>query len=263
MPPQNQQDSSTPQAPIQPQPGAQLPQPGANQPQYIQPQLQPADGSQPSVQNPTDPAAPQPYRFPAQSVQEPEGTPYDFFMESPKSRKGMGFDSSPVKKLVMMVGLVVVVLSLLAIILALASKPTGNSNSLIAIAQEQTELMRVAADGAKNSHNTDIQNFAVTTQVSLSSTQQKLLNIMAKQGVKTTDKTLVLGHSAKTDQALQSAIAADTYDSTFSSIMRANLSTYVHDLNQEEATATSKAELNVIKDADAGAQLLQKILPQQ
>jgi hypothetical protein len=221
---------------------------------------------QPAAQpiQPVDPNAPaQPYQFPAKP-QEIEKSPYDFFMEPPKqSRGGIGLGDASAKKFIFIVVAVIAFLGLLFGIMAMASKPTGNGPALTRIAQEQQEMIRVSADPAKNSHSDTVQNFAVTLQLGLTSAQQSTLAYMAKTGTKVSPKTLALGASAKTDQALASALAADTYDSTFESIMATSLNNYVRDLSAESKAAQTIAERQMLKKDLDSAQLLQKMLPGQ
>jgi flagellar basal body-associated protein FliL len=197
-------------------------------------------------------------------VEETDENPYDFFMEQQKAKSSRlgNIGTSPIKKLVMIVGLVVVVLGLVAVIIAIATKPTTQSTALVTIAQDQAEIIRVAGDAVKNSHSDVIQNFAATATVGLASSQQDLLSYMAKNGTKVNDKVLALGHSSKTDQALTAALAADTYDTSYESIMRANLSKYEHDINQGISAAQTKQEVTLLQKANSGAQLLQTMLPQ-
>jgi len=250
MPPQNQQYPEVPQnGPPGPQPAApQNPQPG-----------------QPVPQPPVDPNAPaQPYQFPAKP-REPEENPYEFFMEPPKQvRPGLnlGLSDTPAKKFIFVVVAIFAFLGLLAAILAMASKPSTSSTGLLKIAQDQQEMIRVAGNATTNSHNDDLQNFAVTLQLGLTSAQQGVVTYMAKTGTKTNDKSLSLSQNPKTDQALNAALAADTYDTMFESIMRASLSTYDHDLNEEAGVAQTTTEKKLLQDDIASAELLQKMLPQ-
>ncbi len=167
---------------------------------------------------------------------------------------------SPLKKYGLIVGVIVAVVLLVIIIIAMATGGKDSSAGLLTIAQEQQELIRVSADGAKNSKSTQLLNFSATAQVSLASSQKDLTAFMAKHGVKTDDKVLALGKDAQTDQALSGALASNTYDTTFNSVIQAELATYVKNLDAAIQTATTKTEQNLLKKQSANAQLLSKML---
>lgn len=207
---------------------------------------------------------PQQYQYPAPPPQPEQQNPYDFFMEQegPKQRGG-GLGNSPLKKALLIVGLFVGVLTLLGVILAIVSHKPNNTAPLITIAQDQQELIRIASDGAKHGRSTTIQNYAVTAESSLTSAQSSLVAFMAKQGIKVNAKSLDASHSPTTDQALATALTAETYDSTFTSISQAALAKYIRDLNQEISVAPTRAEATLLQQQNAYAQLLQKQLSPQ
>lgn len=205
---------------------------------------------------------PNQYQFPAPPPQQPEHNPYGFFMEPPKPQRQL-FGGSPLKKYGLLAAILAVVLILIVIIISLATGGNDNNATLLGIAQKQQELIRVAADGAKNSKNTSITNFAATTQVSLSSAQQDIIGYMAKRGAKVNDKTLALGRDAQTDKALGAALAANTYDTTFTSVMQSDLTTYKTALDNARTTAATKTEQDLLKQQVTNAELLGKMLVAQ
>jgi hypothetical protein len=66
-----------------------------------------------------------------------------------------------------------------------------------------------------------------------------VLSELQKQGVKPKTKTLEMAKNLQTDQALQTALAANTYDTTFASTMQTELDNYHAKLEDAAAAATT------------------------
>lgn len=248
MPPyQNGQNNQAPQGipPQQPQAyGPPAPQPYSPQAGPAAPSPQAPYGSQPA----------------AAAGNDGPNDRYDFFLnpEKPKRSVGLGAGLFANKLLlaVAAVGSIIVVLIAVAVISS-GSKP--NTDPLIAVAQTQQELIRVAQDGIKNAQDQNLVNFSVNTVESVSSAQVQLL---PKIGIKPTDKILALGQSAQTTRALAAAQAASTYDTTYKTIMQTELETYKGTLTSASAVATSKSMKAFLAQQSAAALLLDTELNQ-
>ena len=201
-------------------------------------------------------------QFPAPPPQQPEQNPYEFFMEPQNSgKKGLlPGNGSPMTKVLLIAGAAILGLFIIGIIIVMMAGGKGDSAPLLSVAQTQTEIIRVAGEGAKVTKTSRLQNFAVTTQVTVSSAQRELLALMSKQGIKTDDKQLALGKKAKTDTALAAARAANTYDITFASTMETELDGYMAKLKEASAKATTRAERALLEKQLAGAKLLNQQL---
>lgn len=240
MPPNQNQDPYQPQ-----QPGNQNPHPPAPQ----QP-VQPVQGQQPSaVQYPAPP-------------QQPEQNPYDFFMQQPDAAKKppFGASGSPLQKALFIGGLLIVLLIILAVIMAMASGSKKDTTPLLSVAQSQQEIIRVSGDASKELRSVELQNFAVTSEVSMITAQRELLAHMDKVGGRPENKLLALGKKSQTDQALSAALAANTYDSTFRSSMTSEFQLYATNLQKASAAATTKSERDLLQKQLSEAELLFKQL---
>jgi len=104
----------------------------------------------------------------------------------------------------------------------------------ITVGQDQQELIHLstAAGLLQTGISTTNQNFAATTQLSVSSAQGTLITYLKNNGQKVSSKTLALRTSLSLDNQLVAATAAATYDQTFQQIMQNQLNTYMHDLQQ-------------------------------
>lgn len=204
-------------------------------------------------------------QYPAPAPQEPEKNPYDFFMEQQKQPKKSLLSGGRMsgKKMLLIISGIVLLLIILGAIGIMLLGPKEDTAPELSVVQTQQEIVRVATDGAKNTKTGNLQNFAVTTSLAVTSSQQEYLGFLASRGLKIEDKELALGHNTKTDQALAAALAANTYDTTFSTIMKAELDSYAIKLQSIANTATSAKAEEIIKKLYAGAQLLRKQLEAQ
>jgi hypothetical protein len=205
-------------------------------------------------------------QFPAPPPSEPERDPYAFFMDPQQQKKSlfsMGGGSSN-KKLFIIAGAVVGGLMLIIVVAStLGGGGKKNAVGLLALAQSQQEVIRVATDGTHNAQSTDLKNFATTTAVSLSSDQRLLLAEAANSGSKFKEKELELGKSAQTDTALSTAQAANTYDTTFASTMDSELADYQNKLEAAAQITTSESGSALLKKETDNAVALRKQLQSQ
>lgn len=216
---------------------------------------------QPNNQPNNQPGMPNPYQYPAPPPEEPEQSPYDFFMNPQDSgRRSILGGGSPSNKMIWIIAVVLTGLIIAAIMLFIASSGKSDTTSLVTIAQTQQEIIRVSGEGNKKTKSTKLQNFAVTTQLSMMSAQRELTSYISKQGTKLSPKELALGRKSKTDQAFAAAVAANTFDTTFASTMKSELDRYERQLADASGVAATKAELDLLISHSEQAQLLRRQL---
>ncbi|HVS58403.1 MAG TPA: hypothetical protein VHD60_01540 [Candidatus Saccharimonadales bacterium] len=197
----------------------------------------------------------------------PQGQdPYGFIMDPGKPpRRGLGSllgGGAPKQRLVLLGGTIAVVLILIIIVASALSGGGGNSAPYIKVAQDQTEIARVA--GLATHQQTGIaqatQNFALTTQLSLTSDRQQLVSYLQKHGVKVSDKTLTALQNSQTDQQLSAALDTNSYDSTFLGLMKTDLGKYQTTLKTAYAASNSATTRQLLNDEYANTTLLLKQL---
>jgi hypothetical protein len=163
-------------------------------------------------------------------------TSYDFITKPPTTQKTA---SSVKQKLPLITGGSVALLITLFIILSLFSGSPSNKDTLLKISQQQTEIARVAVLGTKDADQTT-KNIAYNVNFSLSSDKAKLLQALAQNGVTFKDKETAAGANPKTDELLDSALAASNFDETFLKIVDTGLADYQATL--EDAHKNTKNE---------------------
>jgi hypothetical protein len=206
--------------------------------------------------------------YPPQPSQQPTPPQHDYSFitdpsKPPRKRLLPGSGSLLGRVIVVSVGLLLLII-VFVVIKGLLSGGSA-SPAFVGIAQDQQELIHLAtAAGEESGLNETNKNFAVTTQLSLTSAQTDLLTYLSKNGTKVKEKQLALKISATTDQQLSAAATSNTYNETFNTIMQTKLTEYQKDLQQvydNKATGKNGKEL-LSKDYAAANLLLKQLNPE-
>lgn len=180
--------------------------------------------------------APPPATMPSGNGQNP----YDFILKGEgKPKRTLGGGS--LKQRIIIVGGGVLILLIIAIIFVsfLGSTSKGSSDALVKVAQEQTELARVAAIGVAKANSSETKNLAIITQLSMESSQADTVALLKKGGHKVSDKTLALLQDPNTDQQLDAADAGNSFDATFTDLLHKQLNSYRASLQSAFKTAST------------------------
>lgn len=196
----------------------------------------------------------------------PSHTPdYDFIVNPAtapkKSLIPLPTGGSILQRAAVVGGGLVILLIIIVIFVSLLSGSGNNTTPLVSIAQQQNELIRIATVGTLQTSDQAAKNFAVASQLSLTTDQQQLLTYLKGQGHKVSSKQLLATKSAKTDSELSAAQAASTFDSTFEQIMQTELTTYVQSLKTTFASTTGSNARKLLNNDYAAAVLLEQQLP--
>ncbi|MGH7241516.1 MAG: hypothetical protein ACREGB_04430 [Candidatus Saccharimonadales bacterium] len=187
--------------------------------------------------NPAQPGGPLPSPTPDQS-QAPapipgpasSNSPYEFIMNPQKpSRKPVALvgGNPMLQRVAIVVGILAIVViagAVLSSVLSAGSKE--KTAGLLAVAQQQTELIHVATDGANNTTTLPMQNLAQNVLAAVTSDNNALLDYMSKNKQKVTPQLLAATQSKTIDASLKSAQENNTYDSTFKDIVQTELNDY-------------------------------------
>jgi hypothetical protein len=197
----------------------------------------------------------QPYSQPPQPPVPENAGQYDFIVNNgtPANRP------NPKTMFLFIGGTVVLVIALVWFILSLfLGGNSGSSAPLVTIAQEQTEIARIATAAAQSNHLTsqDTRNFTRNTQLTISSDNTDLLALLKTDGKKLDEKQLGLKRSATTDSTLEAANSSGTYDSTLTGILQTQLKAYQTSIKQAYATSTSNKEKSLLNSEYDHATLL-------
>ncbi|MDB5184842.1 MAG: hypothetical protein JWN38_650 [Candidatus Saccharibacteria bacterium] len=189
---------------------------------------------------------------------------YDFIVNPKQPAKHLPLPVGSLRsRLMVAAGGLLVVLILFVVIKGLFGGSAGGTATIIAVTQRQQEIIRLTtAASNKTDISSDNKNFALTTALSISSAQSQLVSYLGTQGIKVAPKTLALKMSTATDQQLEAAEAATTYDSTFQQVMKTQFNLYEQDLQHSYQQTTGQKGRAILKTEYDGAALLLKKLNQ-
>lgn len=187
---------------------------------------------------------------------QPQQPNYDFIMNpaqpTRKSPFSFGGGSSLAMRILVVVGGLFVVMIIVAILLsAFAQNSNFDKAAMLSVAQDQTEIVRLATRGGQDSVSQDNKNFSATAKLGIASEQATLLKYLAAQGYAPDPKELTLKQSSATDAQLDSAKSSSTFDTTYVSVMKKSLTTYKNDLSAayDGSSNSTKAVLKARYDA--------------
>ena len=199
----------------------------------------------------------------------PDHNPYDFIMNSgaPQPKRPIplkvpaGGKNGFIVKIALIVGGAIILLIAILIGSSLLSSDDTNTTDLTALAQTQSEIIRVATQGAQNGRDQATKNFAVNTNLSVSTQQLRIVNYLATKGTKLKSKELGLKESDTTTKQLAQAKATSTFDAAFLQIMQTSLDSYSSDLQKYYESSSSSAVKKLLKADYEQTQLLRSQIP--
>lgn len=128
--------------------------------------------------------------------------------------------------------LAVIVLFMLVIFYSLFfGGKTTNSEQLTAIMARAQEIARVSLLSQQQSTNANTKDLATTVEISLSSQEKQLQTYLLEQKVKVDTKKLAARLNKDTDKQLATALQNNSYDQTYFSYLKTNLTSYQDALN--------------------------------
>lgn len=203
---------------------------------------------------------------PQTTVPSPNGKPhdpYDFiFKEPPKKRGILPSGNSTTQRILIVVGGGLLVIALFAIIFSIIFGGSGGGANLSAIAQEQSELIRISSNMARQTRNETTAGFVNNVQYSLISDQQATTAYLSKQGTKLNPKFLTQSQNPATDKLLAAAGLAGNYDSVAIENLKNQLIGYQTDLAAAFKKASSPSQKALINKMYIHVTALLKNVPQ-
>jgi hypothetical protein len=185
--------------------------------------------------------------------------PYGFIMNNPQKPSRSFGPSGTAGRIAVVVGGVVLLIILAIVLLSLLGKSDkAQTQRLIEISQKQTEIIRLTTQSDKNAKNIATRSYALTTRLSMESSQKKTNELLAKRGVKEKSlaKLLPAGKNTKSDELLAEAQKNNRFDETFTELISKELTNY-QKLLSGAAEGASKREKEVLEKNFASASTIQ------
>lgn len=189
----------------------------------------------------------------------PAGDPYDFILnpsQSPKKSLLKGTGNNFIRTIIFVVGGALLLMIITTIALNIFAPKQLSKEDLMGLAQSQTELIRVANQGASGGVSQSTRNLATTVQYTLLTHEKQTIELLAKQGVEANEKELSLKQNAATDKALTSAKSTSTFDEAFIDILDEELNDYATALKNLTALATRQDQKERFSEYFRQTQLL-------
>jgi hypothetical protein len=160
--------------------------------------------------------------------QPPVGQPnYDFIVNPQGAPHKLPLAGGSMLSRILVVGVGLIVLIVAFSIIKGLISGGGNSAALLHVAQDQQAILHLTTAAAQQQgiSSTNL-NFAVTSNLVITSEKSQLLGYVTKQHQKISKKQLILKVKPALDTQLATAAAASTYDLTFQDIMKSQLDDY-------------------------------------
>lgn len=224
------------------------------------------NGTQPPAPTPQPYTPPQPAGSGQYAVVPPLPTgqnnghsghnPYDFIVNPNTPKRSSLFGGSNFRgQIIAVAGIAIVLLVVLAVGASLF-KPKSSTTGLIALAQRQQEIVRVATAGVDQAVSQSTKDFTVNTEASVSSSQAQLVAYLQQHGTKLSDKQLALDQSAETDTLLADAATTNTYDTALVQNLSDQLKTYEGLLQTTFKQTSNPDTKQLLQDEFSSANLL-------
>lgn len=199
---------------------------------------------------------------------QPQSAPtgnYDFIInpEKPTKPGGLGaVGKDPfIMKIIVLVGGALVVMAVLALIMNFVFGGKTNVETIVALAQTEQEIIRLSAEETK-AVDQGVKNAAVNTGLSVKSHQQKWLAYLSKHSREIKKEEMALKRDAKTDLKLKTALQTSTFDATYTTVMRSQLTSYAATLKSAYEGESSKQQRDILTAQYKDVALLLKQWPE-
>jgi hypothetical protein len=176
--------------------------------------------------------------------------PYEFIMQPNSKKTKLSLGGASMFRKIALVASGAILLIIVGAVAFSALGPKSSTPALLAVAQQQQEIMRIATDASRKVDSQDVSNLVVNTNLTLITNQTKLLSYLAtKANTKPNVKTLALGHDAKTDELLKAAASAGSYDRVVAQTLQEQLISY-QSLAQTAYEQTKSASAKALLQQD-------------
>lgn len=160
------------------------------------------------------------------------GSPYDFILnpEKPKRSISTRMPLTPIGRLGTIGGIIVGLIILIVIVSSLFS---GSSSApvMVSVLQDQQELIHISNSASQEPDiSSTNQNFAATARLSLGSDLTVLESYLSSAGTSVSTSSLILKESPATDKLLSNSEASGDFNSTYDSIVKQQLNSYLSDI---------------------------------
>lgn len=177
---------------------------------------------------------------------------FDFIMKDPPKQKKalLPKGNSKTQRIIIIVGAGLAVLTLFIVVFSLIFGASGSGlDNLEKTAQEQQEIIRITEIGEKSARSSATQSLAVSTKLSVASSQQDIIIYLEGKDRKMNGKKLAANLNSKTDASLTTAANNAKFDEVFTTTLIQQLTQYRKNLSKYYDATGNKQQRQLLQEA--------------
>lgn len=184
------------------------------------------------------------------------GKGYEFLTEQPVKKNSLLGGSKKSRIAIAVAGAILLIIIGLVVYTLLNSASDGTKKDLVIAVQQQNELIRISEIGVKEATSGEARNLAVTTNLSLVSSQTELQDLAKKAGAKLDAKQLKAASNSQSDKTLEQAKQINRFDEEFTKIIESQLLAYQQTLKRIYQSAQNQNSKNSLNQLYENASIL-------
>ena len=192
---------------------------------------------------------------------QPDQNPYDFIFNGQNKKGKQPFLAGGSKQQRILIAIIfggIILVLIIAVFSFVFSKGKSNTKVLVSVAQQQNEAIRIAEIGVSKSKDSATRNLAITTKLSLETSQKQLLDNIKQTDGEVQENELNAKKSSATDEALTAAEQSGNFDKEFSAKIREQLNMYLSELKDARSQIPTKSTRAILDSSISQATLLLK-----
>ncbi|HET7673153.1 MAG TPA: hypothetical protein VFK11_01410 [Candidatus Saccharimonadales bacterium] len=186
------------------------------------------------------------------------GNPYEFIMNPEAPKRGFYIGGTPKQKIIF--GCVALIALIIMIVITnsfLSSADNAQKDRLLALAQTESEISRVAEKASENISDKNLLYRATTVKLSVDSTKQEIISALAVRGKDKLKSKDIGVEDPANDAVLTKGQQNSRFDQTYSELLQKQLSDYQKQLEEAYAGGNS-TEKAIFNDANEQIKLILK-----
>ena len=179
---------------------------------------------------------------------QPQQNPYDFLNAQPTQQKRplLG-GNNPKQRMLISVLFVLGVLFAVIIAIVVFRSVTAKDYSVYKdLVLKQTEIIRIADQGAVKARDANTKNYAATIKSVTQSEKNETLAFVGKVGLKINDKQLALAKDTDNDKTLSNAESSNQYDQAFTTLLNELIVDYQKNISAAADGVSTKTEKAIV-----------------
>lgn len=183
--------------------------------------------------------------------------PYGFIMNPQKPPRTPFLTTGSLKKRILIIAAIFMILIIISLVISSLLSSSGNAqrDKLLALAQTQSEIVRLSDAASDRLTDRDLINKSANVRLSAESSKQQVVSALAKRGFKVKDKELASSQASANDAALTEGQQNSRFDQTYNQLLEKQLASYQAQLedvyssgssSEKELTLSANEQINLL-----------------